>query len=64
MEPSKPIGTAVPPTPAAPVQPADRVAAAVARLDELPRLGLADHPALFQDIHSALQQALASIDDA
>lgn len=42
----------------------DPVAAAVARLDELPHLELAGHPAVFQGIHSALQQALASIDDA
>ncbi len=42
----------------------DAVAAAVARLDELPQHELSEHPAVFQDIHAALQDALASIDDA
>jgi hypothetical protein len=42
----------------------DAVAATVARLDELAQRELSEHPAVFQDIHAALQDALASIDDA
>jgi hypothetical protein len=41
-----------------------RVAAAVAELDRLPDLELAEHPDLYQRIHTELQGALSAIDDA
>lgn len=45
-------------------QPPSRVAAAVAELDRLPELELAEHPDLYQRIHTELQGALSAIDDA
>jgi hypothetical protein len=44
--------------------PPTRVAAAVAELDRLSDLELADHPDLYQHIHTELQGALSAIDDA
>jgi len=41
-----------------------RVEAAVAELDRLPDLELAEHPDLYQRIHTELQGALSAIDDA
>jgi hypothetical protein len=41
-----------------------RVEAAVAELDRLPDLDLAEHPDLYQRIHTELQGALSAIDDA
>lgn len=48
------------------VEPASssRVAAAVAELDRLPDLELAEHPDLYRHIHTELQGALSAIDDA
>jgi hypothetical protein len=41
----------------------DRVDAALARLGELEAAPTADHPAVFQDVHRRLQDALTGIDD-
>jgi hypothetical protein len=63
MNPSQSMNPGEPTDEAAPGG-VDAVAVAVARLDELPHLEPAERPAVFQDIHTALQGALASIDDA
>ena len=44
--------------------PPSRVEAAVAELDRLPDVDLAEHPDLYQRIHTELQGALSAIDDA
>jgi hypothetical protein len=53
-----------PATATAEAQPPSRVEAAVAELGRLPDLDLADHPDLYQRIHTELQGALSAIDDA
>jgi hypothetical protein len=40
------------------------VAAAMSELDQLAELDVSEHPAVYQRIHSELQSALTSIDDA
>jgi hypothetical protein len=40
----------------------ERVDAAMARLGELEATPLAEHPAIFQDVHRRLQDALTGID--
>jgi hypothetical protein len=40
------------------------VAAALAELDALPQLELADHPERYERVHRVLQDALRSVDDA
>jgi len=40
-----------------------RVDVAVSRLQELPGLPVADHVALFEDVHAQLQTALADLDE-
>jgi hypothetical protein len=59
-------------TSAEPLQRAERaslaadapVAPAVAELDNLPELDLAEHPDVYERIHAELQRALTAIDDA
>jgi hypothetical protein len=43
---------------------AEPVAPAVAELDNLPELDLAEHPDVYERIHAELQGALSAIDDA
>ncbi|MHB1738145.1 MAG: hypothetical protein ACYCXA_01415 [Actinomycetes bacterium] len=44
------------------VEPAAVVASLLERLEQLPRIELARHPAVFEEIHRALQGLLADLD--
>jgi hypothetical protein len=56
-------GPEPPGTPAAPPQTGDpRVDDVVARLNDLPSLPVADHPALFEFVHERLAETLGDLD--